>query len=140
MVQHGKELGVTEWVVVNEPYLKGSNRTDDIFYKAFGGYEYIELAFQTARNADPTARLIYNDTDNHSTIGGTTKLTMQIIQMLKAKNLIDAVGIQGNIGDWVPIYDKNNIENTLKSYELPVIITEFDYNLVGVGGTEQEKY
>ncbi|MBI5294788.1 MAG: endo-1,4-beta-xylanase [Chloroflexi bacterium] len=140
VVQHGKEMGVTEWVVVNEPYLQGSSRTDDIFYKAFGGYEYIEIAFQAARNADPNALLIYNDTDNHSSSGMTTGLTRKIVQMLREKNLIDAVGVQAHIGDWVPIYDKKDIENTLKSYELPVIITEFDYNLTGIGGTEQERY
>jgi endo-1,4-beta-xylanase len=139
VVQHGKALGVTEWVVVNEPYLKNSSRTDDIFYKAFGGHEYIEIAFQAARSADPNALLIYNDTDNHSSIGGTTNLTKQIVQTLKAKNLVDAVGIQAHIGDWVPVYDKKDIEDTLKSYELPVVITEFDYNLTGIKGTEQER-
>ena len=140
VVQHGKEKGVTEWVVVNEPYLKDSSRTDDIFYKAFGGYEYIEIAFQAAREADPNALLIYNDTDNHSSIGMTTSLTRQIVNMLKEKKLIDAVGIQAHIGDWVPVYDPNDIEETLKSYGLPIVITEFDYNLIGVSGTEQERY
>lgn len=140
VVQRGKEIGVTEWVVVNEPYLKGSSRTDDIFYKAFGGYEYIEIAFQAARNADPNALLIYNDTDNHSSTGMTTGLTKEIVNMLKEKNLIDAVGIQAHIGDWVPVYDTKDIEGTLKSYSVPVVITEFDYNLTGVTGTEQERY
>jgi len=140
VVQYGKEKGVTEWVVVNEPYLHGSSRTDDIFYKAFGGYEYIEIAFQAARSADSNALLIYNDTDNHSSTGITTGLTMEIVAMLKQKNLVDAVGIQGHIGDWVPIYNQKDIEDTLKSYGLPVVVTEFDYNLTGVSGTEHERY
>jgi len=140
VVQHGKELGVTEWVVVNEPYLKNAGRTNDIFYESLGGYEYIELAFQTARNVDPTATLIYNDYDNQSSIGQTANLTKQIVQMLKAKNLVDAVGVQAHVGDWLPIYNKNDVENMLKSYELPVVITEFDYNLTKMSGTEQERY
>jgi len=54
---------VKEWVVVNEPYL--GNRNDDVFYKTFGNYDYIKWAFEAAREADPGAVLIYNDTGNH---------------------------------------------------------------------------
>ncbi len=149
LVTHGKALGVTEWVVVNEPYLP-KDRENDIFYKAYGGYDYIDVAFAAARKADPNAILIYNDVDNHSSNGGTTKLTQQIVARLKtqtvvgedniARPVLDAVGIQAHLGDWVPIPNSDDVEKTLKSYGLPIVLTEFDYNLEGVQGTNQERY
>ena len=138
VITYGKSKGITEWVVVNEPFLP-KYRENDIFYKSFG-YDYIETAFQTAREAEPNAMLIYNDVDNHSQNGLTTALTLEIVKNLKSKGLIDAVGIEGHIGDWVKIPDPKDVELTLKSYEVPIIVTEFDYNLTKVTGSDQERY
>ena len=139
VVSHGKQQGINEWVVVNEPYLP-KYREDDMFYKIFGGYDYIEIAFQAAREADPSATLIYNDSDNHDSGGLTTSLTCQIIERLKSKDLVDAVGVQAHLDDWVGVPDSNDVRNTLRNYGLPVIVTEFDYNLEGVSGSQQERY
>jgi GH35 family endo-1,4-beta-xylanase len=139
VVSHGKELGITEWVVVNEPYLPSYREEDDVFYKTFGDYSYIDIAFQAAREADSSAMLIYNDTDNHSTDGLTTQLTSKIIKQLNDKRLIDAVGIQAHIGDWVAVPDYDNVFNTVSGYRLPIVITELDYNLVGVTGDDKER-
>ncbi len=149
VVKHGKELGVTEWDVVNEPYIP-KDRENDIFYKTFGGYSYIDVAFTAARKADPEAKLIYNDIDNHTANGYLTPLTRETINRLRTetvvgddgveRTVIDAVGIEGHLGDWMPVPDFTDVEVTLKSYGLPVIITEFDYNLVGLQGSDQEKF
>ncbi len=86
VVKHGKELGVTEWDVVNEPYIQ-KDRENDIFYKTFGGYSYIDVAFTAARKADPEAKLIYNDIDNHTANGYLTPLTRETINRLKTETL-----------------------------------------------------
>jgi endo-1,4-beta-xylanase len=138
VVSYGKEQGIKEWVVVNEPYLQGY-RENDFFYKELG-YEYIEIAFQAARNADPNAILIYNDTDNHSSTGLTTNLTLKITESLKAKGLVDAVGVQGHLGDWVKVPNNSDVTKTLKNYSLPIIVTEFDFNITGVNKPRDEKY
>lgn len=140
VISHGKELGIKEWVVVNEPYLRPGLRDDDIFYKTFGNYDYIEIAFRAAREADPEATLIYNDTDNHSSTGLTTALTQRIVDDLKAKGLVDVVGVQGHIGDWVQVPNMTDVTNTLNKYDLPIAITEFDFNLSDLNKTQDELY
>ena len=156
VIQHGKALGVTEWCVVNEPYIQGE-RENDQFYKAFGGFDYIDIAFMAARKADPNAILIYNDYANHSTIRPeqrpsaipSVELTRQIIGRLKnltvvgddqiARSVVDAVGVQSHLGGWVGIPpDLADVEQTLKSYGLPVIITEFDVNVELMTGAKEE--
>lgn len=87
---------VNEWVVTNEPYIL-PYRKMDVFYQALG-YDYIDLAFQVARDADPSATLIYNDTLNHSLQAGNhngimTQMTHDTVQRLSGKGLVDAVGL-----------------------------------------------
>jgi endo-1,4-beta-xylanase len=138
LINHGKEKGIKQYIIVNEPYLP-TYREDDFFYKVFGGYDYIEIAFEAARKADPSAILIYNDTDNHDSDGLTTPLTRQIVERLKSKSLIDAVGIQGHLGDWVGVPNYDDMKATLQSYGIPVIVTEFDYHLGDVPGTGEQR-
>lgn len=138
VVTHGKEQGIHEWIVVNEPYLP-KYRENDVFYKTFGDYSYIQLAFEAARKADPSATLIFNDTDNHGQGGLTTALTKKIVLDLKKDGLIDAVGIQAHMGDWVKVPDVNDLSKTLKSYEITIIVTEFDYNLTKIEGDESTR-
>lgn len=145
VMRKGSKLGFTEWVVVSEPYLP-PYRVEDPLYKAFGNYDYIDYGFQIARETDPNARLIYNDTDNHSPDGLTTNLTMKTIARLKSKNLVDAVGLQLHLGDWVRLpttpHDINAIKQTIQRYKamgVDVVITEFDVNLTGVRGSRSER-
>lgn len=128
---------ISEWVVVNEPYIY-PYRKDDIFYQAIGD-DYIDIAFQAAREADPSAILIYNDSDNHSSSGITTKLTRQITQRLLAKGLIDGVGLQMHLNGAQPP-NKDDVSATMISYGIPVYVTEFDVNLKDISGTQDERY
>jgi endo-1,4-beta-xylanase len=128
---------INEWIVVNESYIS-PYRTDDIFYKAFQGYDYVYLAFQYMRDADPSAKLIYNDSDNHSKYGDTTKLTRKIIAGLKEKNLIDGVGLQMHLDGASPPKKADIIETMIK-YGIPVYITELDVDMRNVSGSPEEK-
>jgi endo-1,4-beta-xylanase len=130
---------VKEWVVVNESYLP-PYRTDDIFHKIIG-QEYIEIAFQAARESDPDAVLIYNDYDNHTSNGTTTKLSHQIVDMLHSKGLIDGVGLQMHLFQYETTPpDKQDVISTMKSYGIPIYVTEFDVNLKNISGTLEQRY
>jgi len=129
---------INEWVVVNEPYFN-PYRQNDIFYKTIG-LDYIEIAFRAARESDPSATLIYNDALNETAKGLTTQLTHQIVQMLKSKDLIDGVGIEGHMLQYQPMPDKNDVIATMRSYGVPVYVTEFDVNLKDVSGTQEQRF
>jgi endo-1,4-beta-xylanase len=131
------EGAVSEWVVVNEPYLP-PYRPVDPFHAALG-YEYIDLAFATARKTDPAAVLIYNDTENHTADGLTTALTRETVRRLHKKGLIDMVGLQMHLdGSYPP--DPADVIATMRSYGLPVAITEFDIDLSTIKGSTAERF
>lgn len=132
------------YVVVNEPYLSPSINPDraqyDIFYPAWGySYEYIKEAFQYAREAlnkagRPDAKLMYNDGDNHYSIGQSSAVSRQIVTMLYKEGLIDYVGMQMHIGEWKKgAFDNlmvSGIPAELEFYKklgVPVLITELTY-------------
>ena len=131
---------ISEWVVVNEPYIY-PYRTGDIFYDTFG-YNYIDIAFKAAREADPSAKLIYNDTENHRSDSGaftTTALTQETVKRLKSKGLIDMVGLQMHL-DGSFYTTKQDMINVMRSYGVPVVITEFDISLNTVKGTKAQRF
>jgi len=134
MTRYKGKIGA--WVVVNEPYIS-PYRTDDVFHKVIGS-DYIEIAFQAARESDPSAVLIYNDTLNETPDGLMTNLTRETVDNLKSKNLIDAVGLQMHLDGSKPP-TKEELIKTMKTYGLPVYITEFDVNMKNVDGTPQER-
>jgi endo-1,4-beta-xylanase len=127
------------WNVANE-YYQSPDRPDDFFYHIVGP-DYIELAFEMARAANPSAILIYNDTHNHSqnannSNGDKTQLTLDIVKRLQKKGWIDAVGVQGHIDGANPP-EKKDVTETLKRYGLPVMVTEFDVSLKFVKGDQR---
>lgn len=130
---------VREWAVVNEPYLP-PYRKDDIFYKIIGP-DYIEIAFQIARESDPNAILIYNDAPNWTAKGFATAHTKEIVQDLKSKGLIDGVGLQMHLLQYENTPpDKQDVIETMKSYDLPVYVTEFDVSLRNISGSQEQRW
>jgi len=136
---------VKEWIVVNEPYDtsgKWAPYRDDPFYRAMGE-DYIIEAFRIAREADPSAILIYNDTGNHAPIGvkggETTASTQKRVEVLRKEELIDKVGIQMHMFD-DSIPNKDNLISVFKSYGVPVVITELDVDMSKYLGSDDEKY
>lgn len=140
IVGHYKGI-VNEWVVVEEPY-KAPYFTDDIFYKTLG-YRYIDIAFKAAREADPSAILIYGDDHNHSSKGGqngfATQLTQDTVKRLRSKGLIDAVALEMHIDASNPP-GKKDVIKTMRSYGLPIIVSSFDVNLQKIKGTKKQRY
>ena len=95
---------VDEWVVVNEPYIH-PYRPHDVFNQ-FIGPEYVDLAFQAAKEADPKAKLIFNDAGNHIATGPTTTLDKSIITRLETESLVDKIGLQMHIDGSDPPWNR----------------------------------
>ena len=125
------------YIVVEDPY-HPPYQTVDVFYSKFG-YDYVDLAFQIAREADPSALLIFNNGENETSHGETTSLTRQIVQRLASKGLIDGVGLEMHLDATKP-YAKQDVIATMQSYGVPVYVTEIDVNLKDLPGTREERY
>jgi endo-1,4-beta-xylanase len=95
---------IQSWDVVNEAVAVEDGRSDGLRespWLKLVGPEYVELAFETARAADPKARLTYNDYGIEAEDDGSARkraAVLALIRRLKSKGLIDAVGIQSHIG------------------------------------------
>ena len=123
--------------VVNEPLHDPPNGTGNgNYYNALGGagttgWDWIIRAFELAKEYFPNAKLVLNDY-SITNDGNSTTRYLEIIELLKARNLIDVVGIQahafefnyGNLAQSAATHTANLAR--LKAAGLPVIVTEFD--------------
>jgi GH35 family endo-1,4-beta-xylanase len=131
-VQHFRGA-VQEFVVVNEPF-----RGTDVFLRTIGE-NYIDIAFRAAREADPTVTLMFNDTDNHRTGGYSTVRTREVLARLKAKGLVDKVGLQMHLAPGC-VGMRDDIVRVITGYGLPAAVTEFDFDLRDIRGDPLERY
>ena len=101
----GRYRGIIHsWDVVNEPIEPKDGRTDGlrkaVFLDALGP-EYLDLAYRTARETDPKARLVVNeydvelDTPEHE--ARRTVLLDLLQRMQRSGTPVDAVGIQAHL-------------------------------------------
>jgi endo-1,4-beta-xylanase len=133
---------ITEWSVLNE--WRGQNTENpDIFsriWKNGGGTdeEFVQMVFETARAADPDARLFYNDGDNIARNYYGYKYNLRLARFLHELGLIDAMGLQFTDMDVLNHPSESELLETMKSYNLPIIITSATFDTRGVGGTEAE--
>lgn len=91
----GRYKGKTyAWDVLNEAIDDSGNMRNSVFMTQIGS-SYVEKAFQYARAADPAAKLYYNDY-NIEFQGKKQDAAVKLVSGLKAKGLIDGVGLQGH--------------------------------------------
>ncbi len=122
--------------VVNEPTHQpptGASGPDGGGYiNALGGsgttgWDWIITAFQMARQYFPNSKLMLNEysVENEPNRAATY---IRIANLLKARGLIDAIGIQGHSFSLAPTSTASIQSNmaTLASANLPLYITEFD--------------
>ena len=95
---------IHSWDVVNEAVNPQDGRPDGLRnspWLRLAGEGYIELAFRTAREADPAALLTYNDYDvegEDAYQASRRSAVLGLLRRLKQRNVpIDAVGIQSHI-------------------------------------------
>jgi endo-1,4-beta-xylanase len=133
---HGK---IQSWDVVNEAVEPNDSRADGLRktpWLELIGPDYIELAFHTAAQADPAAKLVYNDygieldTPDQLVKRGQVLL---LVRRMKARGVpIHAVGVQSHIqaGGPQPGEGLRNFIREIAKLDLDVYITEMDVKTV----------
>jgi endo-1,4-beta-xylanase len=133
---------IQSWDVVNEAIHVEDGRPDGLRkspWLELVGPEYLEVAYRTARQADPAAKLTYNEygieSDSESD-GKKRAATLALLKRLKAQGVpLDALGIQSHIAAGSKAtYGKGLRELIAAAQELglEVYLTELDVNDGGI--------
>jgi endo-1,4-beta-xylanase len=128
------------WDVVNEAFADGSGggRRDSNLQRT--GNDWIEVAFRTARAADPAAKLCYNDYNIDDANAAKTRAVVAMVRDFKARGVpIDCVGLQShfNAQSPVPANYQSNIQQ-FANLGVDVQITELD--IEGSGQAQANSY
>lgn len=129
---------IHSWDVVNEAVLPADGRSDGLRkspWLELLGPDYLEIAFRTARQADPQALLTYNEYGieyDSEEDARKRAATLELLRRLKAANVpLDAVGIQSHIKAASPYRFGNGIREFMASARemgLQIFLTELDVN------------
>jgi endo-1,4-beta-xylanase len=129
---------VHSWDVVNEAILPADKQPGDLrksfWYDAIGP-DYIDLAYRTAFEADPHARLTYNDYgveyDSDDNANRRRAILALIRGMIERKVPLNAVGIQSHIHAASPNIIGRGLADfigAIHNLGLEVYLTELDVN------------
>ena len=114
------------WDVVNEAFNEDGSRRQSNLQST--GNDWIEVAFRTARAADPSVKLCYNDYNIENWSYGKTQGVYNMIRDFKSRGVpIDCVGLQTHFtgGSSLP----GNFQTTLSNFAalgVDVALTEVD--------------
>jgi endo-1,4-beta-xylanase len=110
VVKHIEELAgryrgrIHSWDVVNEPIEPKDGRLDGLRIEVFLetlGQDYLDLAYRTAREADPAARLVVNEydieLDSPEQEARRIALLHLLEKMKRSGTPVDAVGVQAHL-------------------------------------------
>ncbi|MEV6329213.1 endo-1,4-beta-xylanase [Streptomyces sp. NPDC051909] len=119
---------IVQWDVVNEAFADGTSgaRRDSNLQRT--GNDWIEVAFRTARAADPAAKLCYNDYNVENWTWAKTQAMYAMVRDFKQRGVpIDCVGFQSHFNNDSPY--NSNFRTTLQSFAalgVDVAVTELD--------------
>jgi GH35 family endo-1,4-beta-xylanase/enterochelin esterase-like enzyme len=120
---------VKEWDVVNEACDDSGNGLRSSIWKDKIGQDFIDIAFQTARKADPDALLYYNDY-NIEDMGAKSNTAFNMIKSMKERGIpIDGVGFQCHFINGMSDAQLAAIDQNVKRYAaigVKVSFTEVD--------------
>ncbi len=127
---------VKQWDVVNEALAaSGAIRWDDNIWYQVIGPDYIALAFRFAHEADPDAKLYYNDF-HVGDVNPKSNAMYEMVKTLKEQGVpIDGVGFQmhaWNHSPWLDSRGQKSITANLRRFEalgLDVAFTEMDVRI-----------
>jgi GH35 family endo-1,4-beta-xylanase len=134
------------WIGLNEYFPTSWGIKPDVIQDKLGYYDFLDLVYLTAQNIldrnHNNALLIYNYDHNHSISGHKLNSsnypeTLKHIKRLKAMGVRNiAAGLQMHIDATYPP-TKDEIIEAMKSYGVPVVITELDVDISGI--TNQDR-
>jgi endo-1,4-beta-xylanase len=121
---------VCGWDVVNEAVADAGELLRDTPAARAIGPDYVQRAFELAREADPSAELYYNDYNIEQP--AKRERTLRLMKQLLASGVrVDGVGIQGHwLLDQVPFDDIRAAIREFRELGLKVMITELDLDVV----------
>jgi endo-1,4-beta-xylanase len=115
--------------VVNEPIHAPPTYKAALGGDGSTGWDWVIWSFEKARQHCPNAKLFLNDY-NIINSASATNAYIQIINLLKARNLIDGIGEQGHFLEAVPLTTIKENLNKLGELDLPIHISEFDVHIL----------
>ncbi|MCZ2417925.1 MAG: endo-1,4-beta-xylanase [Burkholderiales bacterium] len=120
---------VKEWEVVNEAIMDDGTFRKTKFYEIIGE-DYIRLAFQFAREADPDSELYYNDYS--MALPGRREGEVAMVKKLQAAGLrIDGIGMQTHVGmDYPDLAEYEKSMEVFAALGVKIMITEMDITLL----------
>ncbi len=129
---------VDVWDVCNEVLGDSGGLRDSMWYQIIGdydgdgdSYDYIEIAFVAAHEADPDARLIINDYSLESSESKAISMYMMVKSMLEQGIPIDGIGLQMHVDYTIDVDTvRSNIDILLKLRNIDpdfvIEVTELD--------------
>ncbi len=122
------------WDVVNEAIEDNGELRNSKWLKIIGD-DYMDKAFEYAREADPNTELYYNDYNMWHK--GKVKKVIELVKSLQSKNIkIDGIGLQGH---WGLNYPSNEeIDYAFAEYSklnVKLMITELDVQVLPIPET-----
>ena len=126
---------IHSWDVVNEAFADGGSgqHRSSVFQDVLGN-GFIEEAFRTARKADPSAKLCYNDYNIENWSDAKTQGVYRMVKDFKSRGVpIDCVGLQSHFGaDGPPASFQTTLSN-FAALGVDVQITELDIAQASAG-------
>jgi endo-1,4-beta-xylanase len=120
---------IVAWDVVNEAVDDTTGELRESPWLTAIGPDYIKLAFEFAREADPDAKLYYNDYSAEG-VGGKADAVFELVKGLKEQGVpIDGVGWQGHFQSGTYIDDIKTNGRRLADLGLEVSFTEVDVRI-----------
>ncbi|MDR1583887.1 MAG: endo-1,4-beta-xylanase [Prevotellaceae bacterium] len=117
------------WDVVNEAILDDGSWRNSKFYQIIGE-DFVKLAFEFAREADPDCELYYNDYSMAHE--GKRNSIVNMVKNLQSQGVkIDGIGMQGHCGLQFPNF--NEFEKSLIAFSelgCKVSVTELDFSVL----------
>jgi endo-1,4-beta-xylanase len=130
---------VSAWDVVNEGLNDDGSRRGCLWQRVIGD-DWIEHAFLFARQADPGAKLFYNETRADAP-NPKYEATVDLVRGLRERGVpVDGVGLQFHVG--LPLPARDQVEEAIRrlgELGVEVHISEMDVPVSSWGGTLERK-
>jgi len=131
---------VASWDVVNEPFNADGTRRDCVWARVIGP-DWIELALQAARAADPAARLFVNEYGADVPNARFAALEAMARDLVARGVPLDGIGLQHHLGGPGPLQlQTEEAMRGIDAFGLAVHVSELDDTTVPYGGDDAHKH